>query len=240
MTVLSTTPWVIRLNVRDAIHLGAVRQFAGLRVLVLEESLWLRGDTCDPALSRCVQTIPHVDWFALQSENQLTRRDETVPRERLPEGNWRALRDWLELELPRPGFAARVDEQVPLRLVRSTITAEANLLRTQWDTWHDYAVSAPRIRLNHLSFAVSHEFSVLVRGVPLPPLSGRRFVETNRIALPLSWRFEPHIGSPTVGKILQLAANEIALFSEEGAFERLPESAFVLATRSAVRMTHGS
>ena len=126
-----------------------------------------------------------------------------------------------------------------LKLVRSSKNRQANLMRTSWERWRTYAITAPAVRLSRLGFAVSENAEVLIRGTPLPPIPGRHFLEDNGIIIPIGWQFEPNVGSKVVRQVLKLDATEKALFSEDGSFELVPDTAFVQATRSAVRMTHG-
>lgn len=239
MTNLAHLSWVIRLHSAEASHLGQLRVIRGVKILTDDEFVWLRGDCGEMDLSRCLRVIPAAEWFTILTDDQLARRQETVPCARLPKGNWVPLDEWIELEMPSAGFAARLTDRVSLRLVRSDQPESANLLQTAWQIWRDYVVSAPQIRLKPLSFAVSNTHCVLVHGTPLPPISGRRFIEDNGLIIPNGWRFEPNVGSTIARRVIQLDESEMALFAEDGSFARLPHSAFVAATRAAVRVMDG-
>ncbi len=232
-------PWVVKLSLAEANALGALRLVPGLQVLEQAEVLWLQGRIFDEALSVRIRSIPDAEQFQLHFDRQLTRWNETVPRAQLPEGEWHPLIEWLKPELPRAGFAAIVEGTVVLKLARSAAIVAANIWHADWQTWRDYAVTAPQIRLTRWSFAVSVSKKVLIRGVPLPPIPGRGLVERDGIAVPSGWRFEPDVSPSVVRQILKLDASEIALFAANGSFERIPDSAFVHATRSAVRLTDG-
>ena len=235
----SIAQWVVRLNLSDAGHLGSLRRFPGLRVLVDGQSVWMRGESLDSVLDRRIRSIPDVEWFAIWPDHQLTQLEGTVPCGRLPVGNWQPLHEWLQLKLPRAGFAATPSARVTLKLVRSSSPSVANLLQTTWIVWKEFATSASQVRLSRLAFALSDDNRALVRGVPLPPIPGRRFVEVDGVVVPNGWRIEPNVGPLVVRQVLKLDENELALFSEDGSFERVPRSAFVQATRSAVRASNG-
>ena len=239
MSADSITPWTIRLPVEDAEHLGKLRLINGLSILVDGASVWLRGEYLDEDLNRRIRSIPDAERFLIKADQQLTRPDETVPCARLPDGSWEPLRSWLSIKLPVAGFAAQTDERITLKLVRSSTPMSANLMQTSWERWRTYAIMAPAIRLTRLGFAVSENSAVLIRGTPLPPIPGRLFIEDRGIIVPLGWQFVPNVGSTVVRQLLNLNEMEMALFCEDGSFERVPETAFVQATRSAVRMTHG-
>ena len=76
--------------------------------------------------------------------------------------------------------AKEIGKLADLRLVRSNVEKEANVLLVELRAWRNYAATAPRIRLLHLSFAVSDDGQVVIRGLPLPPLP------CPPVALPLS------------------------------------------------------
>ena len=233
------SPWTVCLPLEEAEHLGKLRLINGLSILVDGASVWLRGDDLDEELNQRIRSIPNAIRFMIKADRQLTRQGETVPCAQLPDGNWQPLRGWLSVKLPVAGFAAVAGPGVMLKLVRSSKNRQANLMRTSWERWRTYAITAPAVRLSRLGFAVSENAEVLIRGTPLPPIPGRHFLEDNGIIIPIGWQFEPNVGSKVVRQVLKLDATEKALFSEDGSFELVPDTAFVQATRSAVRMTHG-
>jgi hypothetical protein len=238
MSVDTSLPWVIRTDIRHAEDVAQLRRIRGLTLLVDGDVLWLRGETREADLDRRIRSLPDAEMFDIQLDEQLTRPGEAVPSARLPDGTWQAISLWFTLQLPRTGFAAAHNERVMLKLVRSSALTEANFLETAWKTWFDYAISAPQIRLNPVGFALGDADTVLVRGTPLPPIPGRRYTESQGIIIPTGWRFEPDVGAIVVRQVLALDDEELALFSEDGSFERLPQAAFVQATRSAVRATN--
>ena len=219
--------------------MGKLRLIKGLSILVDGTSVWLRGDYLDDELDQRIRSIPNAVRFMIQANRQLTRPGETVPCAQLPDGLWQPLRAWLSTKLPVAGFAAEAGSGVMLKLVRSSKNRQANLMLSSWERWRAYAIQAPAVRLSRLGFAVSENADVLIRGTPLPPIPGHRFIEDHGIIVPIGWQFEPNVGSVIVRQVLKLDETVKALFSEDGSFELVPDTAFVQATRSAVRMNHG-
>lgn len=236
----ATSPWVIRLPVSDAQLLAHLRLIADLRILVQQDIIWLRGDSNSAPLAYQIRSIPNAEWFSIRDDGLITRRDETVPCDRFPDGEWVPIREWFDVELPQAGFAVATYDKVQLKLTRSTTPQTANVLRTRWEHWYEYAITAPQIRLNRLAFAVSDSNEVLIRGTPLPPIPGQGCVETNRIIIPGGWRFSPDAGAEVIGRLLGGDEQTLVVFSEDGSFELVPQSAFVQATRSSVRASNGA
>lgn len=235
MNADSNREWVARTPLRFAENVADLRRIRGLDVLVDGDVLWLRGDDGAGDLSDRIRSIPDAELFERQPGEQLTRSGETVPCARMPQGDWQPIARWVELQLPRSGFSATVRDKVNLKLVRSTTPIAANLLETTWKAWFEYVISAPQIRLCRLVYALSDQDRVLVRGQPLPPIPGRTYFESDGVIFPTGWRFDPEVGPIVVRKILRLGDCELALFAENGSYARIPESAFVQATRSSVR-----
>jgi hypothetical protein len=235
--------WAIRLpsasvDIDDQTQaaLGHLRLIRGVEVLIEADSIWLRGKELNEQISNLLRSLPEAERFLVLSGDQLARWDETIPRENLPAGRWQPIKNWLAVSLPTAAFAPRVDASIPFQLVRSSNPAKANLLRTTWVAWRDYATTAAQLRLNQLSFAAS-EREALVRGVPVPAIHGQRFVESAGVAIPVGWKSDPELDAKSIRELLKVAEGTVAVFSEDGSYESIPDQAFVRATRSAVRLT---
>lgn len=235
--------WAIRLpsasiDIDDKAQeaLGHLRLIAAVEVLIVADGIWLRGSQLNEQTSNVLRSLPDAQRYLVLSGDQLARWGEAIPRAKLPEGNWQPIRNWLAVTLPTAAFAPRVEASIPLQLVRSSIPAEANLLRTTWTAWRDYATTAAQLRLNQLSFAAS-ESEALIRGVPVPAIPGQRFVESAGIAIPAGWKSDPELDGKAIRELLKLADGTIALFREDSSFELIADQVFVRGSRSAVRTT---
>jgi hypothetical protein len=124
-----------------------------------------------------------------------------------------------------------------LRLVRSTEEREPGLLLTTLEDWIGFALSAPEVRLRPLQFAMNETGQVLVRGEPLPPLRGRRFVAHGNIAAPAGFAWQPAVSATVLARLLAVGDNDLALLYEDGTFCRVQAEQFVQASRAAVRET---
>lgn len=218
--------------------LGRLRSTPGVSIGIDQQTLWIRGDQLDDRLSRQLRSIPDAERFrVLEGGGQLAYWDESVPREFVPDVVWRPLVEWMELRLPVPAFVAEVQETVSVSLVRAQEVQEANWMMTEWGLWRDYAIPASQIRLNRWSFAVSSAHEVIVRGTPLPPIPGRRFIERQGIAILSGWRTDPPLQPNSLRAIWKVSQSDIVIWNPDRSPELISESAFVRATRSAIRQT---
>jgi hypothetical protein len=103
--------------------------------------------------------------------------------------------------------------------------------------WARWAGAAALVRLARLRFAASSDGRVVVHGAPLPPLDGRRFTQTEGVAVPCGLAWSPPVGGPVLRELLGLREGDLALFEPGGTYELIEASAFVPASRSAARRT---
>ena len=229
--------WAAQLGRREADAAECLRTLPGIEACEAGEHLWLRGDTLDDDLDLKLRKLPGAVRYTVRPDGQLVARGDRVPKGRLPDGEWKLLADWIELTPQPAALGGEFSERVPLRLVRGDVEEAPNILVTDMATWRNYAAGAPELRLRPLTFAAAADGRVLVRGQPLPPLPGVRYVEHDRVAVPCGLTFCPALEPAVLHELLGLAPAELALFDAVGGFERLHCDQFVRATRSAVRFT---
>jgi hypothetical protein len=126
---------------------------------------------------------------------------------------------------------------VPLRIVACGAGPEPVLLETALGVLAEYAAAAPQWRLERWSFAATAAGSVLVRGLPLPPLPGTAWVDCGGIAVPAGCAWTPAVEPAVVRQLLHLAAGELGLLRPDGRFDRISAEDWVRAGRSAIRET---
>jgi len=226
--------WAIAMPPNEAATLGPLRCRGEIEVCGLPEAIWIRGPAADEDLDLKLRALPG-RRFTLLSDNQLVAHGATVPLGYGPEGPWIRLRQWLTAVLPQAALSGCVAGTVTLRMVRGGSVAEANLLIALTEHWRGYIDTAPQVRLDGLAFALSDDGRVVVRGQPLPPLPGERFVESHGLAMPAGFTWEPALASEVVRTALRLPAADLAIFHRDGTWDRVRQEDFVRATRSAVR-----
>jgi hypothetical protein len=232
-------PWVICLASEDAAAIAGLRLTSGVEIAETDGNVWLRGPAANQSLAATLQQLPALARYEVKG-NRLRKLESRIPSDALPSLSWQPLRTWMQVERPR---AQAVSENRPefsavrIRLVRSTEEREPNLLLTSLDDWHEFAISAPEIRLRPLRFAVNTDARVLIQGEPLPPLQGRKFVVEANVAVPAGFTWRPAVSSAVLSRLLGARASELAMLYEDGTCVRLPSEQFVAATRAAVRTT---
>ena len=78
---------------------------------------------------------------------------------------------------------------------------------------------------------------MIVRGTPLPPLPGERWVECEGIATPAGWRWSPAVEAAIVRAVFGLQPGDLALWQTDGTWQRVRAAEFTAASRAAVRAT---
>jgi hypothetical protein len=227
--------WAVRLAVDNQRALGRLRRIPGLEVLQQNNWLWLRGGALDHKLDKAIRSIPGATRLRVLPDGQLVPDGRLVPSGYLPQGPWTGLAQWLAPELPTPALSGRINQRVPVRLVRSRWLADPNVLMTSSQLWQDYAVWAPQVRLDRWAFAVGPRSDVVVRGEPLPPIKGRRFVERHGVAVAAGWTWTPPVEAAVLSQALKLREGDLALLHADAEWDFVRGDDFVRASRSAVR-----
>ena len=129
---------------------------------------------------------------------------------------------------------------MPLAVVPGGEMREPSLLEASLDGLAAYAQAAPQWRLERWAFVATDDGRVLVRGLPLPPLSGNRFVESDGVCVTAGCAWSPAVEPAIVRQLLQLEEGEIAIFWEVGSFDRIAAGDWVRVSRSALAGTRES
>lgn len=220
----------------DRRHAATLWQHDSVEALPTGGQLWLRWGSSNDLLEQ-VKRIPGGQLFEVIENGQLVPYGLRVPRGVLPEGRWQPLGKWLSLTLPLARFSSNHFERAPLTLVREDQISEPQILLTDVQTWHNYAITAPQIRLDRWTFAVSDRGQVVVRGLPLPPLPGERLVERDGIATIAGWCWSPGLEAKIVAKAFGLAEGDVLLWLTSDHYEVVRACDFVKATRQAARLS---
>lgn len=241
-----TATWAIRFDMTDggnpdvATSLGRLRLLAGVQACrVNESSLWVIGANLDDNLQLVLRGLSCDDRFRIGAGSTLTKFDEQTPSGVLPQGSWQPVSEFIQPELPVAGLSLARIPRVPVTLVRSSAPVEPQFLLASGEAALEWAASAPQARLDRLSFVVSDDGRILFRGMPLPSILGVRLYERDRVLIPVGWTWSPPIDARSLRDALEASSDHFVLLNHDGNFEQIPESEFVAASRSAIRVSIG-
>lgn len=229
--------WAICIAREEAASLTGLRLVAGIEVGLTDDTIWLRGSRGDENLQAKLSALPASARYEWLGSNQLRQIDQRIPVARLPALQWQALNSWLLIEMPSAAIPAEPPSSVPLRLVRSANEQDPELLLTQFDELARFVSTAAQVRLEGLQFSASSDGTVLVRGHPLPPVSGQRFVVHGGVAVPVGFSWEPRVSPDVLTRRFSVSGNALVLWNENNAITRLHSEQFVPLSRSALRAT---
>ena len=230
-------PWAIYLAREDAAAIGALRLSSGVEVGDVGALIWLRGKSSDERLGTKLAALPARERYEWLASNQLRQIHQRIPGARLPDVRWQPLEAWLQIEIPASAMPADAPRPIQLRLVRDARERTPDLLLTNLDELTRFAKTAAQVRLGHLQFAASNTGDALVRGTPLPPLPGRRFVVCGGVAVPVGFSWTPLVGEDVLARRFAVSGGALVVWNEDGSISRLHEEQFVPLSRSALRAT---
>jgi hypothetical protein len=229
------TAWALRLARENASSLAGLRLIPGIEVAGAGDELWLRGQRAEESTG--LLALPAVERYEWQPPDRLRRVDQRIPSQRLPSLEWQPLDSWLRVELPTAALPANDPAPVALRLARAGREHTPDLLLTRWNEFASFALSAARVRLERWHFAATADGRVLVRGTPLPPLPGQRFLLQNGVAVPAGFTWLPAVSAAVLARRLGASAEALVMWNEDGTITRFHPEQFVPVTRSAIRTT---
>lgn len=221
----------------DAPTLAPLRLVPSIEVADTEEGLWVRGKAGDEKLSCALQTLPAFARFEWLPDGRLRSVESRIPAQSLPSLHWEPIAQWLRVQLPSPALPGDDPERAALSLVRSAQEEPASVLRTNFDAWYNFVLQASEIRLRSLRFALSDSGKVVVWGTPLPPISGRRFVEQEGIAVPAGFSWQPAVSPKVLRQVFQAGEGSLLIWDDNNSCVHLHPEQFVPASRSGVRAT---
>jgi hypothetical protein len=230
-------PWALCLAREDAASLAGLRLIPGIEVAEEGPDVWLRGPPGDEPFGARLSALPARKRYERLALDQLRQIDQRIPSLRLPALRWQPLNAWLQVEWPAAALPGSEPARIRLHLARSTDERDSELLSTGLDEFRRFAEQAALVRLEPLQFAAAADRCVLVRGTPLPPLPGRRFVLHGGVAVPAGFAWQPAVSAEVLARRFGVTGDALVLWNEDGTITRLHSEQFVPATRSALRAT---
>jgi hypothetical protein len=230
---------IIKLSQADKAALGSVRCLPGLMAAEEEGFIWVRGINALDNIDLRIRQLPGLHTYTLDADNNLFPPGGLTPVGKLKQLNWAPVAEYITVKLPVSALPGKVNLQHAIKLAPSGRLQQGNALLTDLVTWKAYAEVAPLVRLQQTRFAVSEKNKVLVIGTPLPALPGKEYVLQDTLLLPCGFEFDPPAISELVIVRLDPSKEALLLFNTDGTWEKVPKTAFVPSTRSAIRLTQG-
>lgn len=229
-------PWILCLARADAAAGARLRLWPKVEVGDADPWFWIRGHGGEGFPAAAWWSLPAVRRYAWLAGDRLRPLESRIPNEKLPAVLWQPIDRWFQVSLPVAALPGIEPRPAPLQLVRSSDETSPELLLTSLRDWVRFALAAPDLRLRPLRFAATSHHA-LIRGQPLPPLPGRRFVVRGCVAVPAGFHWDPPVSAEVLTRRLGVAGDALALWHEDGTFTPLHLEQMVPATRSAIRAT---
>jgi len=220
-----------------AAQLALLRTTPGIDLTIEGERFWLHGQELNQELEIQLRCLAGAERFTVLADRQLIPHGCLVPTATLPAGPWIKIQAWLTMIRPTPGYAGRVSEVIPLRLVRGDCEIASTGLLTRLTHLAAYAATAFAGRLDNCRFAAADEGRVFVMGQPLPAVPGQYYYECHRIWIPAGWTWAPAVDAELIHELLKLEAREHLLWEASHALHRLDEADFVKVSRASLQTT---
>ena len=237
--------WMIKIPAVERESLFEFRKAGNVLFADDDAWWWLRGNANSTeaweGILEIARRIPGAAGFTLENSSLIPVGCQ-LPIMNYPELAWAELSQCLQLESPKTRWVATPTDRAAIRFERTAThwancERETTLLLCQFSDWFDWVVRTSEIRLSPLSYAVDETGETLVRGTPIPPLSGLGFVEYDNVALPVGFSWKPAVSVNILNQIMKGSPRESTVVLPDESIRRVQNTEFVQATRSAIRET---
>lgn len=229
--------FILVLKQTDRAALAAIRLLPNLEVATEGTDIWLKLPLSNDGLDPKIRQLPLISTFIVDEKQLLYPIGGLTPVGRLQPMRWQPLTAFMPVELPVSILPATTAAAVSVKVVPSEKERDAAALMTSAAAWLAYVSTASEVRLKRLKFAVSGDKKVFIMGSPLPPIEGNTYWLDNHIFMPTGFDFALPIVSELIFQSEKLENQTFLCFDTEGGYARLDVLDFVLATRSAVRLS---
>lgn len=234
---MSANEWVIQFAPDQGEAVAAFRHASSARILVEGAQIWIRGEGEQIDREARRKMAADARHFQLVGSH-LILEGQRVPTRELPAGNWQPLNTEVKFELPQPARGQHVAAcQAHVTLVRQPFSADikASMVLLSFSAFADYIEMAPEVRFKRWSFLISASGECLVRGAPLPPLTGVFFVEHEKVVMPLGYTWSPRIDAPALRRSAGAGEEDLLLWRENGECQLMSLLDFSRVSRAVVR-----
>jgi hypothetical protein len=229
--------WAIAPPIADARLLARLVTFDSVTMCMADGTLWIQGKCQRDDEREIIEEFVSGDKYHVLPDGQLIPWIARVPKGYLPAGPWAAVHHLWKPQLPTAAMAIGKAPRAAITMVRDTHERPCNLLLTSQAHWTAFTKTCSQVRLAKWSFAASADGRILIRGTPLPPVPGTRYVEQAAVAVEAGSWWSPAVSPHVMRRALSIPSGAIGLLSADGQFELIPGQEFVTATRSAVAAT---
>jgi len=231
--------WAICVAKEDAAALAALRLQRGIEVAETDRQTWVRGQRGGDDLSAMLAALPatgRYEWFP--QKKRLRLLSERLSATPLPDLFWQPLQQWLPVDAPASALPANRPDPVRPALVRSEREQEASVILTSLSELAAFVQSAAQVRMDRLQFAAAGDGQVIIRGTPLPPVTGRRYVlHEGSVAVPAGFGWTPDVSAKVLKKLFNVGATALVIWNDDDTITSLPEEQFIPVTRRALLAT---
>ena len=223
---------VILLSAADLLSLAQLRTRIDLEAAREGDQIWVKGlgDTA-------FRQLPALCTWRMDADQYLFAQGAITPERKLPALDWQPLQSFIGVSLPVSALPAVTAALYTVKLAPAPLDNTATAILTSISTLLQYITAAPQVRFHHLHFAVAEQGETLIIGHPLPPLPGMGYSLKDDMLVPVGYDLFPPVIRSLVNERFNGDKQVYLLFYPDGSYTKIPLSALIPVTRSAVRLT---
>lgn len=216
-------------------ELAGIRHFTNLQVGVANGTIWLKGIELYQTNHVALKTITGVQLY-YEKGSTLYPDGSLLPYGRVPEVLWTPISRALPIEKPAYNHNYfGVESKVKMLLVPQHTEKKAAAMVVNISDLEDYISTAPRVRLQHLSWTIIGE-KALILGSPLLPINGKSYWKENHFLIPTGYGFEISLLQSELNDVIN-EANDFVLWTTSGSYTIIKRSDSEALSLSSFRKT---
>lgn len=211
-----------KLNLIDQSRLVEFRKSSDLWFGVDVDSLWIRYplDASDALeVETQLNRLPCQQVWDSSANGMLCPIGFTVPTSKIPEVNWKRVRDVFHLTAPTVRRATEFRPKAKIALARSGLIRETAALMCEARDLIRWLESSLEIEFQGLNYAASSSGKAFIIGKSIPPITGSTYWRSGSIFAPAGFEFEFKLTDRALPGTLHLKQGDLALFDSTGNVE---------------------
>lgn len=210
-------------------------------------SIWIKLEGEATLVESLSAKLPGQRWQLLSG--MLHPPQKRVPTDFLPELQWRSVREAVDLQIPRPGVAARFspNQRRNIQLIRGGRERSCGALITSIERLIEWVEAVPDARLKSLTWVVEHHLSAesetagsstarcIIVGERLPPVAGTLMVVEQKILIPAGFRWEPPISTAQIRYLTGTQLKQWLVWESTETYSHIHDEDFAAMSRAGLR-----
>lgn len=222
---------------QDEDFLAKIRHWINIKMAFEGDFIWIKDLSTEQIQSFEIKTIPsHILYYA--QNGKLFLHNSLLPNRNIPALLWTPIERALPVKLPAFNhnyFGTK--EKININLIVSYIENEAFAMVTTISILDEYIQTAPKIRLQNISWALAEEDKLILFGQPILPIRGEILWRNKDFLIPAGYDFELHLLADQLNDMINPKKDAWVVWDTDGNYFLIPKQISKPLSLSSFRLS---